>query len=188
MAKATLELPPIEFLNEWFYMDGPTLKWKRSPANRVKPGDPFGTPNVETRYNGASYMRGMVKGYGMIRAHRIAYMLHHPNEPVLRPSEQIDHLDGNGFNNAKGNLRRTTHKDNHHNKPTPVTNTSGVMGVNWDKRKRKWRTEVRWRDAAGEKCRKFLGYFDVIADAEATRRMALDALGFSQPHGRKAAQ
>ena len=41
----------------------------------------------------------------------------------------IDHIDGNGLNNIKSNLRITDHSGNHNNVKLKNTNTSGTNGV-----------------------------------------------------------
>lgn len=49
-----------------------------------------------------------------------------------------DHKDGDGLNNRRSNLRNATKSQNHHNTRTPIHNSSGVKGVRWNKRDRRW--------------------------------------------------
>lgn len=55
----------------------------------------------------------------------------------------IDHIDGNGLNNQKSNLRICTHAENTRNR-TKVNknNTSGYNGVSWYKRDKKWAARI----------------------------------------------
>ena len=49
-----------------------------------------------------------------------------------------DHKDRNPFNNRKYNLRKATPTENARNKSLSINNTSGVVGVGWDKDNKKW--------------------------------------------------
>lgn len=52
--------------------------------------------------------------------------------------KEIDHKDRNRLNNRKENLRFTTHRNNSRNTKLPTNNTSGFMGVSFDKKRNKW--------------------------------------------------
>lgn len=54
-----------------------------------------------------------------------------------------DHVDGNGLNNTRANLRIATHAENSHNYKRPRTNRSGFKGVSWSKAHRKWRAQIK---------------------------------------------
>ena len=55
----------------------------------------------------------------------------------------IDHIDGNGLNNRKSNLRLCSMSENSINRASlPSNNTSGFMGVTYDKCNRKWRASI----------------------------------------------
>lgn len=183
MAATTKEIPSLELINKWLYLGiDDKLYWRKSPANAHPAGKVFGTIGRD-RKKDSKHAKGRLPTYGFVYAHRIIYQLHHPYD-LLLPTDEIDHIDGNPLNNAKDNLRKVTLKMNQQNKPTPITNTSGVMGVNWDKNKLKWRTEVRWTDSNNIRQRKFLGYFDSIHEAAEVRKQALSELGFHPNHGR----
>lgn len=49
-----------------------------------------------------------------------------------------DHADRNPLNNRRYNLRIATHKDNARNHNKQKNNTSGIIGVGWDKACNKW--------------------------------------------------
>lgn len=84
---------------------------------------------------------------------------------VLCVDEEVDHIDGNGLNNQKANLRTANKAENAQNK-RKVRNVLGVetsspyKGVCFDKRRDKWRALIRVRGF-----RKFLGRFDTDKEA-----------------------
>lgn len=52
--------------------------------------------------------------------------------------EKVDHVDLNGLNNCRSNLRLATNSQNMANQTKTRRNTSGYKGVSWDKQRRKW--------------------------------------------------
>ncbi len=50
----------------------------------------------------------------------------------------IDHIDGDGFNNTRENMRVCTHQQNLFNQKLNKANTSGYKGVYWHKQAKKW--------------------------------------------------
>lgn len=62
------------------------------------------------------------------------------------PGYETDHVNGNGLDNRKDNLRVATHSQNKWNTDKPADNTSGYKGVSWDKRKEKWQAQVRFNN------------------------------------------
>lgn len=53
-----------------------------------------------------------------------------------------DHIDRNALNNRKYNLRRATSMQNSANKSITKRNTSGVIGIAWDKSRNKWVSSI----------------------------------------------
>lgn len=84
-------------------------------------------------------------------AHRLAWLYIHGNFP----SRHIDHIDGNGTNNAIANLREATRSENMQNRRLHSNNTSGMRGVMWHKATGKWLAKIQ---ANGKP--KHLGLFD----------------------------
>jgi hypothetical protein len=56
---------------------------------------------------------------------------------------EVDHINGNGLDNRRSNLRPATRADNSHNCRIQVNNTSGFRGVSWCKRDQKWIAMIR---------------------------------------------
>jgi hypothetical protein len=60
------------------------------------------------------------------------------------PGQMLDHINGNGIDNRKINLRFCTHSQNHANAlKTNGNKTSKYKGVDWHKRDKKWRASIR---------------------------------------------
>lgn len=72
----------------------------------------------------------------------------------------VDHVDMNGLNNTRGNIRPCTGVENRRNRGAQRNNTSGFKGVTWHKASNKWRAQIR-QDGT----RKHLGLFDSPEDA-----------------------
>lgn len=58
------------------------------------------------------------------------------------PIFEVDHIDGNGLNNQRENLRVATRSENNRNCSKRRTNTSGYKGVTWHKRDKEWRAQI----------------------------------------------
>ncbi len=57
----------------------------------------------------------------------------------------VDHIDGNGLNNQRSNLRLCTRSQNAHNAALRPDNTSGHKGVYFIKRRQKWAARVMFQ-------------------------------------------
>ena len=107
---------------------------------------------------------GLSSGYVLARVwgvkrgvHRLIFLWHHGWLPP-----EVDHKDENPLNNRIENLRAATHSQNLCNRSLASTNTSGVKGVSWAKRQKKWHAQCRIAPLG----RVHLGYHSNIADAE----------------------
>ena len=77
------------------------------------------------------------------------------------------------------NLREASRSVNRRNQSRPKNNTSGVLGVVWDKRRKKWRAEI---SVNGKQIN--LGRFSRLFEAAAHRKLATFYFGFGWNHGR----
>lgn len=80
---------------------------------------------------------------------------------LLDPGElMVDHIDGDGLNNQRSNLRLVTHAQNMLNRRKHSSNTSGYKGVYWEPERGKWRCQVK---VGGRVTR--VGRFDDLLEA-----------------------
>lgn len=75
---------------------------------------------------------------------------------------QVDHIDLNGLNNTRSNLRKATPSQQVWNQGLRVSNNSGFKGVCWDKRRMKWRAVIKIN-----RKQVYLGQHDHAEDAHA---------------------
>lgn len=64
------------------------------------------------------------------------------HKEILNSDKEVDHIDGNGLNNQKSNLREAEHFQNVFNQRRRITNTSGFKGVI---KRTKWYGNKPWR-------------------------------------------
>lgn len=89
---------------------------------------------------------------------RIVYYMVYKEDPC---DSQVDHEDQNWLNNNSWNLRLDLAGTIQHiNKPLRIDNTSGIMGVSWDRGTNKWRAYVYI-----EQKQKYLGVFSCKIEA-----------------------
>ena len=99
-------------------------------------------------------------------------LAHHLILPA-RPDLEVDHINLNGLDNHRCNLRYATPSQNKANRPPPISNTSGFKGVSWDKRARKWHSYITVNGRMTH-----LGYYSDAWDAaESYNRAAIRAWG-----------
>ena len=123
------------------YKDG-NLYWKNHKYKKLN-GKKAGTLVKSSGYY-------MVRCFGKAYLnHRLIFLMHHNYLPEI-----IDHIDGNQLNNKIENLRPSTPSTNQYNSKKPITNTSGIKGVHFDKNQKKWMVKLRINGI-----QKFFGYF-----------------------------
>ena len=93
---------------------------------------------AKNRNSGTFYVRTNIYPNGK----RICLPLH---RVILnaKKGQVVDHIDGNGLNNRRGNLRITSHTGNCvHKIGLASNNTSGYRGVYWHNRAKKWTVQI----------------------------------------------
>jgi hypothetical protein len=166
-----VETPTVSVLLDLFVYDSVTgVLTRRRSSGPKKAGDTAG-----------HFFRGSCKTYRAVRVgdstfyvHRIVWKMHYG----VDPDGQIDHVDGDGTNNAIANLRVVDAVENHRNQRLRSSNKSGILGVSKDKRSGKWRSSVTIRGHHVH-----LGVFDSIEEAAAARELANREYGFHENHG-----
>lgn len=83
------------------------------------------------------------------------------------PQIHVDHINGDGLDNRSVNLRIATTRQNTQNIGLRRSNTSGFIGVYWNKDRRRWMARL---SADGQ--RMFLGYFNEPEEAARARDIA----------------
>ena len=94
------------------------------------------------------------------------------------PKNQIDHIDHCRYNNRFENLRAVTHQENGKNQKLRTTNTSGAMGVSWDKTRNKWAVAIKIKSKLIH-----LGRYKTKSKAISIREMAEILYDFHENHG-----
>lgn len=153
--------------------------WKKRPISHFK--DARAQKSWNTRYSGRA--AGVLDGFGYfmiglmdqkVRAHSLAWVLVY-NE---WPKGQVDHINHDKSDNRIVNLRVVSHKDNAKNAGVRVDNTSGIVGVTWDKRLTKWKAQIY----ANNK-NVYLGSFTDKFKAICARKSAEIKYEFHENHG-----
>jgi len=110
--------------------------------------------------------RHSTEGYGVLNlggrqqyAHRLSYEIH---VGPIRDGLMIDHKCHNRGCVNPDHLQQVDNKRNHENRPgPPANNTSGVRGVSWNKKRKKYEAYVtHWGT------RRRLGCFQTLDEAE----------------------
>lgn len=171
-----------EKLKELFSYNPETgsLKWKRRPINMFC--DERSWKIWNTRY-AEKEITSNRRGYIGVRmfgknyfAHRVIWALHYG----FWPKNQIDHINGIQNDNRIENLRDVENSINHRNVKLPSNNTSGRIGVCFNKKSGKWKADITIN-----KKYIFIGMFDNFRDACLAREKVEKEHGFLETHGRK---
>lgn len=141
--------------------------WIRPTSNRVKKGD------IAASAHNCGYhaIRIDTKAY---LAHRLAWLYVHGTWPT----EEIDHINQVRSDNRISNLRVAERSVNSRNQVLRKNNTSGVLGVCWDKSRNKWASRIKVNYKTIN-----LGRHGSLLDAVAARKSAENKYGFHENHG-----
>jgi len=130
--------------------------------------------NIAGSINKKGYVAIIINGK-YYRAHRLAWLYIHGR----LPSDQIDHISGKRNDNRIGNLREVTPSGNQRNQRVPKNNTSGVIGVTWNKFYGKWTSAITTNHKL-----KYLGSYDYWFDSVCARKSAENKYDYHRNHGR----
>ena len=139
--------------------------WIRQRGDKIRPGMKAG----KNQYHKNTVYRSIVIDYQDYLVHRLAWLYVYGNWPV----NEIDHIDGNGLNNALSNLRDVTRLESSRNRAVSIRTNSGIMGI--QKSGKRWKARL---------CQEYLGTFDDWFDAVCARKSAEYKRGFDANHGR----
>lgn len=150
------------------------LRWKCVPRKiGYKKTMEAGKPAFTTKER-KGYMCGVLLGLHM-KAHRVIWAWHNGKWP----DDQIDHINGIPWDNRIENLRQVTNRTNCRNQSKPKSNTSGWIGVSFNKRVGKWSAKFRKNYIDYH-----VGYFNCPTAAGISVLIARRKQGFSENHGR----
>lgn len=139
------------------------LVLRNSHGGKVKPGAVAGTRVVEKNGDKRIIIGVFGKYY---RAHRLAFLF--MTGKLLPRHIDVDHEDGDDFNNRWSNLRPATRgQNNWNNHNIRCDNKSGVRGVSWSIQAGKWTARVTVNKKVIH-----LGNFAKLKDAAKVRRAA----------------
>ena len=128
-----------------------------------------------TRWKGRGnthYIVGSVN-YEPHRAHRLAWLYITGEWP-----DTIDHINGDGTDNRWCNLRNVDQHTNAKNQRVRKNNTSGVLGVSWDRANGKWSVQITV-DGKVTRVGRYRDKFEAIC----ARKSAEILHGFHENHG-----
>lgn len=91
--------------------------------------------------------------YAASKRGRIVYM--HRLILGAPPGVQVDHINGDGLDNRRANLRLCSNSQNHANLRKRTETSSRFKGVYWNKARRKWHAQIKANQRTF-----YLGLFD----------------------------
>jgi len=96
------------------------------------------------------------------RSRAVTIYLHRVIISAPHQGKEVDHIDRNGLNNRRSNLRPVTSAQNKWNVGLRSDNTSGLKGAFWDKSRQNWIARISVNNVG-----KHLGRFDTAEAAHA---------------------
>lgn len=164
MSKATLTQSVLKELLRYDPETG-FFRWRERDVNWFV--DKPHCRSFNTRWAGKKAgVRATFNGYSRIeigilgvkyKAHRLAFLYVYGRWPT-----EILHYDQDGTNNKLSNLSEGTHADNMRNLKKPITNTSGVMGVQSHGPCGRWRVRFRHNGRFVEGGRLFTSFREAV--------------------------
>lgn len=157
------------------------LFWRERPREDFATNRAFATWN--SRYSGAEAFTNTIPGgykTGTImnksyRAHIVIWAI----VTGVWPDHEIDHRNGIRHDNRFSNFKPATSSENKRNCRRYSSNTSGVTGVYWEKRRRSWLVKI----STGVRQVVEIGRFRTKEEAIIARKQAERRYGYSARHG-----
>lgn len=157
------------------------LTWRERPRSHFKNDGVWAAWNKKHSHTEVFSRKG---GYLSLKVDGVQYLAHRvawAMETGEWPKGGIDHINGDKSDNRISNIRDVSPAENSKNKVASKNNTSGFIGIGWNKASKKWMAYIG--SGSGQL---HLGLFSDINDAIAARKAAEQALGYHQNHGRRA--
>lgn len=109
--------------------------------------------------------------YCPVRKYAAVTVLMH--REILQPPAElyVDHKNRDRLDNQRSNLRAVTNPVNTRNQGVSSRNTSGVLGVSWDRQREKWRATTKHDGKY-----RLIGRFDNLEEAVTAREAYMAAL------------
>lgn len=174
-----------EYVRSLFDYDPETgvLTWKERPREHFSTDRAWNSTNARCawkptgqRPTSDGYLEVCIDGR-LYKAHRIIWLWCNGYLP-----DETDHDNGVRSDNRLSNLRATSHAGNMKNKGKRKDNRSGVTGVGWHAKDRRWVAHI----TVGGRQRRLGGFVDKD-EAISARLRAEKELGFHESHGRRKA-
>ena len=104
-------------------------------------------------------------------------LLHRAILGITDPKIEVDHINGNGLDCRRENMRQATRSQNSYNCRKHAGGTSRYKGVSWNKTNKKWFVQIAI-SVGGQRSFRYLGRFeDEVEGALAYDRAAQEMFG-----------
>lgn len=165
----------INAVNKWLSYDGNSgnFQWKESRMHKIKAGDTAGT--LLLNGCGNRYLSIKIEGKRYL-AHRIVATLF----LGAKPSDFVDHINGNGLDNRVENLRLVSKKQNSRNMKISVRCKTGIMGVSFCSRYNGYRVKIGRNNTISKSF-----YFKDFFEACCARKSLENKFNFDKNHGKR---
>lgn len=165
-----------ELVNDLFNYNECTgeLFWAVNRRGHVRKGDKAGTKLKNGC--GKHYLTVKIAGKHSL-VHRVCWLYFYGKEP----NGCIDHINGDGLDNRIENLRVVSRSENQKNMKVSTRSSSGVMGVYWEKRSKKWHVRIAKKGVTNKMSH--VGYYSCFLDAVCARKSLEINNDYHQNHG-----
>ena len=170
------QLPEIEYLRQRLRYEPETGKifWRWHESQRPQWNARHAGKEAFLTLRDNGYLVGFFNS-SPIRAHRVAYAIHHG----VWPNGDVDHINGIRSDNRISNLRAVNRSENMRNSKRYKCNKTGITGVYWHKPSKKYQAKIQV-----DKKQIHLGLFATKDAAIKARIIAEKEYGFHPNHGR----